>query len=155
MPLRSTFFSVVPAATPFSADCLQRRGDRVVGDGQLAPGAVEHRGVERLAAGGLQAGVDRGLRRRRRRPWPPATAATWPRSSAATVSGYFFEELGAHDQVRGDELAVRPQVLLVDQHVAAALEHQPRGVGLGHPGAVELAALEQVEDVGCWPSARS
>ena len=64
-----------------------------------------------------------------------------------------LQELGAHDQVRGDELAVRPQVLLVDQHLAAALEDQPGGLGLGHPGAVELAALEQVEDVARWPSA--
>ena len=38
--------------------------------------------------------------------------------------------------------AVRPQVGLVDEHVAAALELEAGGEGLGHPGAVDVAGGE-------------
>ena len=53
-----------------------------------------------------------------------------------------------HEQDGGGELAVLPQVLLVDQHLRAGLEHQAGGPRLGQPGAVELAVLEQLEGLG-------
>ena len=52
------------------------------------------------------------------------------------------------DQVGGDELAVGPQVGLVDEHLAAALLQEAGGQRLGHPGAVDVAGLERVERVG-------
>ena len=51
------------------------------------------------------------------------------------------EELAAHQDVRGDELAVRPQVLLVDQDLRA-LGHVLRDPRLGHPGALDLPGAE-------------
>ena len=39
-------------------------------------------------------------------------------------------------------VAARPQVLLVDEHLAAGLEHQARRPRLGQPGAVDVAGLE-------------
>ena len=50
--------------------------------------------------------------------------------------------------MRGDELAVWPQVGLVHENVAAAFEDQPGGPGLGDPGAVDVALLEGGEGVG-------
>ena len=68
--------------------------------------------------------------------------------SALITSGCSFEELGRHDEVGRDEVAVGPQVGLVDEHVAAAFEHEAGGPRLGHPGAVEGAGLEGGERVG-------
>ena len=48
----------------------------------------------------------------------------------------------------GDELALRPQVGLVDEDLAAALLDQAGGPRLGHPGAVDVAGLEGGEGVG-------
>ena len=62
--------------------------------------------------------------------------------------GVLVEVLGGHDQVGRDELAVGPQVGLVDEHVAAALEHEAGRPRLGHPGAVDRAGLEGGERVG-------
>ena len=62
--------------------------------------------------------------------------------------GVLVEVGGAHQQVGGDELAVRPQVGFVDEHVAAALLHQAGGPGLGDPTAVDGAVLEGGQRVG-------
>ncbi len=62
--------------------------------------------------------------------------------------GVLLEEAGGDDEVGRHELAVGPQVALVDEHVAAAFEHEPGGPRLGHPGAVELALLEQRQRLG-------
>ena len=51
--------------------------------------------------------------------------------------GVLVEELRGDDQVRRHELAVGPQVGLVDEHVAAALVDEPGRPRLGHPGAVD------------------
>ena len=59
--------------------------------------------------------------------------------------GVLLEERGAHDEVGGDVLAVRPQVGFVDQHVGAALLDEAGGPGLGHPGAVDVAGDERGE----------
>jgi hypothetical protein len=59
-----------------------------------------------------------------------------------------LQEGGAHDQLRGDELPVRPQVGLVDQHLAATFLHEARGPRLGHPRALDLPLLEGVERGG-------
>ena len=48
----------------------------------------------------------------------------------------------------GHELAVGPQVALVDEHVAAALEDQSGRPRLGDPGTVELAFTEQRQRLG-------
>ena len=58
------------------------------------------------------------------------------------------EELGGDDQVGGDELAVGPQLGLVEQHVAAALLDEAGRPRLGHPRPVEGAGLERGERVG-------
>ena len=55
------------------------------------------------------------------------------------------EELGADDELGGHELALRPQRLLVDEHLPAALLHQAGGPRLGHPRALQLVLLEGVE----------
>src|SRR6266498_5100323 len=44
-----------------------------------------------------------------------------------------LEEVLLDDEVGGDELPVRPQVLLVDQQLALGLENHPAEVRLGHP----------------------
>ena len=62
--------------------------------------------------------------------------------------GVLVEEPGGDDQVRRHELAVGPQVALVDEHVAAAFEDEAGRPRLGHPGAVDLALLEQRERLG-------
>jgi hypothetical protein len=125
---------------------LQRRGDRVVGDAELAPGPVEGRRVQRGAAGGVQRGVHRGAG-----ALGVLLGELDRRHVAAEQGGHgvrvLLQELGADDEVRGHELLAGPEVALVDQHVTTAAEHQLRGVRLRQPGAVELAALEQVEDV--------
>ena len=46
------------------------------------------------------------------------------------------------------ELAVGPQLGLVDQHVAAALEHESGRPRLGDPRAVEIAGLQGGQRVG-------
>jgi hypothetical protein len=58
------------------------------------------------------------------------------------------QELVAHDEVGGDEAAVGPQVGLVDEDLAAALEDEARRPRLGHPGAVDVAGLEQRQALG-------
>ena len=50
--------------------------------------------------------------------------------------------VGAHDEVRRDEVPTRPQVPLVDEHGPAALQDEAGRPRLGHPGAVEVAGLE-------------
>ena len=65
-----------------------------------------------------------------------------------TTSGCSSRNLVAHDEVGGDELAVGPQVALVDEHLAAALLDQAGRPRLGHPGAVDVAGLEGVERLG-------
>ena len=62
--------------------------------------------------------------------------------------GALLEEVRGDDQVRRDELTVRPQVALVDEHVAAPFEDQAGRPRLGDPGAVELALPEQRERLG-------
>ena len=59
--------------------------------------------------------------------------------------GVVVEELGAHDEVRRDVLALGPQVALVDEDLAAALVDEAGRPGFRHPGAVDLAGLERVE----------
>ena len=71
-----------------------------------------------------------------------------PVEQARDDVGVLLEEAGGDDQVGRDELAVGPQVALVDEHVAAAFEDQPGRPRLGDPGAVELALLEQRERLG-------
>ena len=55
------------------------------------------------------------------------------------------QELRCDDEVSGDELPVGPQVALVGQHAAAALQDQPARPWLRQPCAVDLARLECVE----------
>ena len=62
--------------------------------------------------------------------------------------GVLLEELRAHEQHGGRELAVLPQLGLVDQHVRAGVEDQPRHPRLRQPRAVDLALLEQGERLG-------
>ena len=50
-----------------------------------------------------------------------------------------LEVVGPDDQVGGDVLAVRPQVRLVDEDLAAALLDEAGRPRLRHPGAVDLA----------------
>ena len=62
--------------------------------------------------------------------------------------GVLVEELGRHDQVGRDEVTLRPQVGLVDEHVAATFEHEAGRPRLGDPRAVEGAGLECSQRVG-------
>ena len=62
--------------------------------------------------------------------------------------GVLLEELGADEQHGGRELAVLPQVRLVDEHVRARVEDQPRHPRLGKPRAVDVALLEQGQRLG-------
>ena len=55
------------------------------------------------------------------------------------------EELRRHEQVGRDVLPVRPEVLLVDEDLAAAFGHEAGRVRLGHPRTVDLARLERVD----------
>lgn len=48
-------------------------------------------------------------------------------------------------QHRRGELAVRPEVGLVDKHLCTRLDHQARRPRFGEPRAVKLAALEQCQ----------
>ncbi len=62
--------------------------------------------------------------------------------------GVGVEELLGDDQVGRHELAVGPQVALVDQHLAAAFLDQSGGPRLRHPGPDDVAGLERVERLG-------
>ncbi len=55
-----------------------------------------------------------------------------------------LEVLGCHDQVGRDELAVGPEVGLVDEDLAAAFLHEPGRPRLGHPGAGDVARWKAV-----------
>ena len=61
--------------------------------------------------------------------------------------GLLLHELGASDDVRGDELSVRPQFALIKQHVAACVD-EPGGERLGQPAAVDRAGLERLHGSG-------
>ena len=143
MPCRSVSLDV-PAATAWSADVcrLDAIGSSVIR--RLLPRAVEHLGGERLAAELLDPVFDRVL----------ASSGFAAIHSDVAYSrleqlldgaGVLGQELRGDDQVRGDEVAVGPQLLLVDQHVRAGVDHEARRPRLRQPGAVELAGLEQVE----------
>src|ERR1700682_974171 len=56
-----------------------------------------------------------------------------------------LQKIAAHDQVCGDELALGPEVPLVDEHLATAFDHEAAGPWLRHPRAIDLALLESSE----------
>ena len=62
--------------------------------------------------------------------------------------GVVLQEAGGRDEVGRHELAVGPQLGLVEQDVPAALEHEARRPRLGDPGAVEVARLQRGQRVG-------
>ena len=62
--------------------------------------------------------------------------------------GVIVEKLRGRDEVGGHELSVGPQLGFVEEHVAAALEHQSGRPWFGHPRAVEIARLQGGQGVG-------
>ena len=74
--------------------------------------------------------------------------STRPSSSPRTTSGCSSRNRCGDDQVGGHELAVRPQIALVDEHVAAAFEDQSGRPRLRNPGPVERSVAEQGQRLG-------
>ena len=56
-----------------------------------------------------------------------------------------LQELGGHQHVGGHVLAVRPQVALVDEDLAAALLTSRVAHGSGHPGALDVTGDEGLQ----------
>ena len=132
-----------PGGDAVLGELRERRRERVEAERQLGERPVEHRGRQR----GVRELLDRvvrdglGLGRVRGREVDRLLLAAQQRLDGLRV---LLQELGADDQHGGRELAVRPQGLLVDEHLRARVD-QPRAPRLGQPAARELPGLEQVE----------
>ena len=61
--------------------------------------------------------------------------------------GVLLDERRTADDVRGHELALGPQALLVDEHLSALCDVL-RHPGLGHPGTVDVAGHEGGQSLG-------
>ena len=143
MPFRSTGLSR-PTAWASVADFCSEDATGSIGEGQVLPGRLDERVLERLARGLLDLGVGHllGLGRVLVDELVGRHLAL---EQALDHVGVLLEELGGDDEVRGDVLAVGPQVTLVDQDLAAALGDQAGRPRLGHPGAVDLAVDEGLQ----------
>src|ERR1700675_1525460 len=62
--------------------------------------------------------------------------------------GMLLKKISPDDQVRGDELAVRPEIPLVKKNAAAGFVDQARRPWLGRPRSINFAFEEQSELVG-------
>ena len=123
---------------------LQRRGQRIERERHVRP-CRGHDAVRKLLAADA---CDRRARDRLRLRGVRVEkhdCRVKPLEQSLDALGMVVQELRRDDEVRGDELAVRPKVALIDQHAAAALDHEPAGPGLGQPCAIDLALLESVE----------
>ena len=126
---------------------LQRGSDRVEREAQVLPGAGDRLVAERLRGDRFDAGVDGRL------GGGGVAVGDLDGVGEADDEGLdhvrmLVQVLGGDDEVGRHEVALGPDVGLVDEHVAAALEHEAGRPRLGHPGAVEGAGLEGGERVG-------
>ena len=142
MPVRFGLLLGDAGVTPSLASCGNVAASGSSVRRQLGPGTVEH-GVRSDEFGQL---LDRVVRRR---SWP-ASGRRWRvdrlRSAAQSARRVrvLLQELGPDDEHGGRELAVRPQVLLVDEH-----RRRPRRPGGSSTARAasrrRLAGLEHVE----------
>ena len=126
--------------------CGQGCGDRIDREFEVLPGRCHGLGRELAAAELLDGGDHRLLGRLGiliREVYRREVALDQPFDDVRVL----LEELGRDDEVGGHEVAVRPEIGLVDEDPAAALLDHARRPRLGDPGAVDVAGDERIQRV--------
>ncbi len=107
-------------------------------------GGLDHFGLERLAGDPFDPLIGEGLGLGRV-VVDEVVGADLPLEQLLDELRILLQEGRSRDEVRGHELAVRPEVALVDEDLATALLDQAGGPRLGNPPANDLTGLERFQ----------